>query len=171
MRKWIWVMGFFVVLGVAAQEAEAKLYKKNQISVGIGLPLCAFGASGDFAGGSCISNDFLWFNIPVMYRRRISPHFAAGGGIMVNIVNAEGFTGAGGELMGGIRVYALPDFLFFDVNIMLGFPMIFALVPAIGTSIPLGKSFALAFKAEAPIMFLGGVFGFFQPVVKAEIRF
>jgi len=156
------------VLGAMLVPAVAEA--QHSISAGVGVPICAFGAIEDMAGSSCISGDFLWFNVPIVYRYRVNDWFAAGGGLMLNIF-AGGDVGAmGGELVGSLRFYAVPEYLYFDADILLGFPFFFSIAPSLGLAVPIG-SVSIFLENQVPLMFIGGVLGFWQPVLGVEFRF
>ncbi|MBN1770639.1 MAG: hypothetical protein JXB32_05210 [Deltaproteobacteria bacterium] len=146
----------------------------HQLSVGVGVPLVLFGAFdfGDTSasGGYWISDEFLWINLPIVYRYRINDYLAAGGGLMFNIFAVGGYGAVGAELMGSFRAYAIPDWLYFEANILLGFPLVFSIMPSVGVAIPLG-SVSIFLENQIPLFFFGGVFGFWQPTIGVEFAF
>ena len=147
----------------------------HQLSAGIGVPLVVFGAfdfgdEGSGSGAAWVSDEFLWVNIPIVYRYRINEYLAAGGGLMFNIFAVGGYGAVGAELMGSFRAYAIPDWLYFEANILLGFPLIFSFMPSVGVAIPLGPV-SIFFENQVPLLFFGGVFGFWQPVIGVEFAF
>lgn len=79
---------------VAAVPEMESARAVHQFQVGVGIPICGFGAFdlGDSteSGSACVSDEFLWLNIPVVYRYRISDYLAAGGGLMFNIQPFQG---------------------------------------------------------------------------------
>lgn len=81
-----------------------------------------------------------------------------------------GYGAVGAELLGSFRAYAIPDWLYFEADILLGFPLIFSVMPVVGLSIPLG-AVSLYVEQQVPLFFFGGVFGFWQPVIGVEFSF
>jgi hypothetical protein len=146
----------------------------HQLSVGVGVPLVLFGAfdfgDASASGGYWVSDEFLWVNIPIVYRYRINDYLAAGGGLMFNIFAVGGYGAVGAELFGSFRGYAIPDWLYFEANILLGFPLVFSFMPSVGVAIPLG-GVSIFFENQIPLFFFGGVFGFWQPTIGVEFAF
>jgi hypothetical protein len=143
----------------------------HQFSGGFGMPICAFAVGSEWSGAGCVSSELLWFNLPFMYHYRVNDWFAAGGGLMVNIFAFGGFGMVGAELMGGVRFYALPDYIYFDLRILLGYPYFFAFMPSLGLSLPLTDSVSLFLENQVPMLFVAGLIGFWQPVLGVEFKF
>ncbi|MBI5486703.1 MAG: hypothetical protein HY905_05180 [Deltaproteobacteria bacterium] len=157
---------------IVVMPAPAEEYRPaNQISVGAGAFVCAFGATQWGSGSTCINGDFLILSFPVMYRYRINDYLAAGGGLMIHVFNIPEFgVLAGAEGVGSFRAYAVPDWLYFEANILFGFPVLFAVMPVVGVAVPLG-SVSIFFENQVPLFFFGGVTGWWQPVLGVEFAF
>ena len=156
---------------VVVMPEQQEYVPVHQFQVGLGFWACAF-MSGAFGSASgCIADDFLVMSIPIVYRYRINDYLAAGGGAMLHFFNLGdyGWLG-GGELMGSFRAYAIPDWLYFEANILFGFPLWFSVMPGIGVSIPLGM-LSIYFENQFPLWFFGGVNGFWQPTLGVEFFF
>lgn len=173
---------FILVSGVAecfaagqkpAREGEAEQKNpKHQISVGAGLPLYAVTNSIYLNGAGFIVDDLFFMNIPLEYRYRPNERVAFGAGLTLNIIYLSSQMNlVGGEITGGIDVYALPDWLSFGLDFMLGFPFLFALAPSMGHGFSITDSFKIFIKNEIVLMFLGGVIAFWQPILGVEYRF
>ncbi|MBI5498883.1 MAG: hypothetical protein HY907_01460 [Deltaproteobacteria bacterium] len=157
---------------IVVMPAPAEEYRPvHQLSVGVGAFVCAFGATQWGSGSACISDEFLMLSFPVIYRYRINDYLAAGGGLMIHVFNIPefGFL-AGAEGVGSFRAYAVPDWLYFEANILFGFPVLFAFMPSVGVSIPLGP-LSIFFENQVPLFFFGGVTGWWQPVLGVEFAF
>lgn len=151
----------------AAADAEADASADSgrhphQLSAGVGLMICGFGVSS----GGC--GEPLWVSIPLMYRYRVNDYFAAGVGAMVQILG--GGIPAGGGLRAGVRLYALPDWLYFQVDVFAGYPFLFTLAPGIGHSFRITDSFAIFVENEVLLWFFD-FWGAWQPVLGVEYRF
>ena len=156
-------------------EKSTERYE-HQLSFGFGLPICMFvrgSAFGEeFEDTTCIGEELLWMNIPIMYRRRFNDWFAAGGGVTLNLFPRGAPYKVGGTLRGGVRVYFFPDYIYFNLDFLLGFPMIDAIVPAVGIQIPFNEKVGLTLENEVSFTFLKDtIVGFWQPVLGLEFRF
>ena len=102
------------------------LSKKHQLEFGLGWGwLGAIAWGGSTEGGFYPAIGLGWLNIPMMYHHRWSPLLAFGGGLQITLLFASGAVGGSANAVGGVRIYAIKDFLWFDANILLGFPIIF----------------------------------------------
>jgi len=161
---------FTAGISSAAETKEAR--PKHQISAGVGLPLYAVAQSAYLNGVGFIVDDLVFVNVPLKYRYRPNERLAFGAGLTLNILYlSPELNLVGGEITGGIDVYAVPDWLSFGVEFMLGFPFLFALAPSMGHSFPITDSFKIFLKNEVVLMFLGGVIAFWQPILGLEYRF
>jgi hypothetical protein len=151
---------------------ESDDYSGHNLSVGIGVPLCMFASVEGFGGADCVNDEFVWLNFPILYHYRVNSWFAAGGGLMLNVFAVTGadVSAVGAELVGGVRFYAVPDWLYFDLNIMLGFPFFAAFEPALGLAIPLGPV-SIYLENQVTLMYVGGLLGFWQPVLGVQFHF
>ncbi len=142
------------------------------ITVGLSAPLCGF-AEGLITGTGWIntSSDFIWGNLDVRFLVRMAKRFALGGGITQSVVHFDGTTTVGGELVADFRWYAVPDYLYFKLNVYFGFPLLFALGPTMGHSFEITEKVHLYIENQFVLMVVAGAYGFWQPAVGAEIRF
>jgi hypothetical protein len=157
---------------VVVMPVEETYLPVHQLQLGLGFFACAFSSGAWGSGSACIADDFLIMSIPVVYRYRINDYLAAGGGAMIHVFSlGEYGTLAGGELMGSFRAYAVPDWLYFEANVLFGFPLWFSVMPTVGVSIPLGF-LSIYFENQFPLWFFGDqVTGFWQPVLGVELFF
>ena len=160
---------------VVVMPAQEEYVPVHQLQAGIGVPICYFAGVDSFGtASSCVNDEFLLLNIPIVYRYRINDWMAAGGGLMLNIF-ALGSVGAFGiELVGSFRFYALPDWVYIDANILLGFPWV-TFMPSIGVAIPLGPvSIFLENQIWLSYLYALGssaFFGWWQPTIGVEFFF
>jgi hypothetical protein len=68
-------------------------------------------------------------------------------------------------------VYAVSDWLYFKLDVMMGFPLLFALGPAMGHSFHVSKKINIYLENQFIVMMIAGVYGFWQPVLGMEIKF
>jgi hypothetical protein len=154
------------------ESSDLQIRHQHQIMAGIGLPLVLVAAADGFgASGFIYGNGLFWMNIPISYHRRFNDVVAVGGGLMVHILGGFGIVGVGGSLMGSARFYFLRDFLWIEMGLMLGYPILFGIAPAIGHNIPITEKVQIVIKNEFVMFFPGMFVGFWEPVIAVDIRF
>jgi len=153
-------------------DTSLEVKHKNQIMAGLGLMVAGFVSGDGFGGGGSMLGDGLaWINIPITYHRRLNDVVAVGGGLMIHILAGFGIVPVMGSLMGGVRFYTLKDFLWFDLNLLLGFPVLLGFAPAIGHNFPVSDKVQIYVKNEFIMAFPGMFVGVWQPSVGVDVRF
>ena len=154
--------------GTAHRSRKAK---NHSISVGFGAPICGF-AVGAINGSGCLktSEPFFWGNLPIKYHRRVNKRFAWAVGLMPSFIYLAEVAGLVGHIVGDFRVYAVPDWLYFKLDIFMGFPLIFALGPAVGHSFKISKKVSLYLENQFIVMAVAGVYGMWQPILGVDIK-
>ena len=147
------------------------------MSIGLGMYAAGY-AHADFgffhgSGGGAFPPDSLCFTLPVQYRHRVNKWFAAGGEVAVLVWHFKDSGTMGGvEIGGGIRPYLVPDWLYVDFSLFVGFPLYYGWMPTLGLTIPLGGSVSLMIENQFPMTYLFGVFlVIYQPVLGVEFAF
>ena len=154
------------------KEESGKKYRK-MITAGIGAPLCGFAYNGIIEGSGCAntSSDFLWGNIDLRFQFRLSEKFAVGGGLLQSLIYFDGFGVIGGHLVADFIWYAIPDYLYFKMDLFFGFPMFFALGPSMGHSFSVNEKVHIFIENQFLFMAVAGVYGFWQPTIGVSTRF
>jgi hypothetical protein len=143
------------------------------ITAGVGVPLCGFAREGIIEGKGCIntSSNFLWGNLDLRFHIRLSEKFSIGGGLLQSFIYFDEVGLMGGHLVADFRWYAVPDYLYFKMDLFFGFPMFFALGPAMGHSFSVNEKIHVFIENQFIFMAVAGVYGFWQPTVGVSTRF
>ena len=163
--------------GTALGDGPAGQGRSNQLSFGLGMIVAGAVSIGGASGVGVLPPSVLWFDLPLMYRHRVNSYFAGGGGLILSLASVGDGSGgsrtflAGGELVGTIRAYFVPDWFYFDLSVMVGYPFLYAISPGIGLSIPMGDTVSLYLNNEFEMTFLGVFVGVYKPTIGLEFRF
>ena len=161
---------------VPSEKKSLKVPRRGKrpklISVGLSAPLCGF-AEGLITGSGWVntSSEFIWGNLDVRFLVRMAKRFALGGGFTQSLVFFEDTVTLGGAFVADLRWYAVTDYLYFKLNLYVGFPLLFALGPTMGHSFEITPKVHLYIENQFILMVAAGAYGFWQPAVGAEIRF
>ncbi len=90
---------------------------------------------------------------------------------MPSFIMFAGLGVIGGHIIGEIRVYAIPDWLYFNLDVTLGFPLVFSLSPSMGHSFAITDKVHLFLENQFTLMVFAGVYGYWQTVLGVEIPF
>lgn len=71
--------------------------------------------------------------------------------------------------MGDFRYYLIPDWLYLNANLLIGFPLLLALLPSLGAAVPLGGETSIFLENQFIAAFVGGIYGFWQVVLGVEV--
>jgi hypothetical protein len=156
---------------VVEKEVPAKR-KPTFLSIGVGAPLCGF-ARGVVDGLGCVwgTEGFYWGNLSIKYHLRVSQRFSVGGGITASVITLEGLAIVGGHVSGDFRVYAVPDYLYFKLDVHVGFPMVLGLAPAMGHAFRIGDRVNIFIENQFIMVVFAGVYGFWQPILGVDVKF
>jgi hypothetical protein len=153
--------------------ASTNQKREKMFTVGFGLPLFGFAYEGiiEGSGSANTSDTFLWGNLDLRFHVRLSRRFSIGGGLVQSFIYFDEVGLIGGHLAADFRWYAVPDYLYFKVDLFFGFPMFFAVGPAVGHSIPITKKVHVFIENQFLTMAVAGLYGFWQPVLGVSTRF
>lgn len=152
-------------------QPQVQRERNHSVSVGAGLPVCGF-AKGAVHGAGCIrtSEPFFWLDLPVKYHRRVNRRFEWAVGAMASLIYVMGAGGITGHVLADVKLYAVPDWLYFRLRVIIGIPLLFALGPAMGHDFKISKRISIYLENQFTIMAVTGVYGFWQPLLGVKIQ-
>lgn len=165
-----------LALSVASPAgAQARLdveETRPELSLGLGSPVVAF-----WDDGAAVLRALRWVTLPIGIRWPVGRNVAVGLQLVLGLSYLGPNWSLGWNLIpdfraaGTLRAWAVPDWLFFDFSLGLGFPFIWHFTPAVGLAIPVSRDVRIAVTNSFPMTYVGAFLGVWEPSVGVQLTF